>query len=183
MYKDLADPGGKHKKLYMSYLYIGVRVGTLGYDAAKELRNSLEKAIKNASAEQEKIRTEQEKYIRICINNFVFYLASMAAEEAMTAEAEEDRIDMNKVTEARDDLERIAFVAHDCKDKYWYDYKDTVVWAKFHLGMLTSEQTKNEVERLLSDASIPQPWKLQVRRSYAFYDLFPEHRDKVNLEV
>jgi hypothetical protein len=176
LYKDLGEPGGKHKNLYISYLYIGVRVGTLGYSAANVLRNSLEKAGRNASA-------EQETYIRICINNFVFYLATMAAEEAVIVKAEEDRIDPKTVNEALDDLERIASLAYDHKDKYWYDYKDTVVWAKFHLGMLTSEQTKKEVELLLSDANIPQQWKHQVRKSYTFYNLFPEHTDKVYLEV
>lgn len=104
---------------------------------------------------------------------------SSANDKYFPVESNED--DIENVRLAIAELEKIA--GEDNQNINMRDIKDTIVWAKLSLGIMTAQQAKAEVELLIKDRDITPRWKIDLKKRYDFYDRFPEHKDKVDLQV
>ncbi len=156
-------PTYKTNQIYKSYLGIALALGYDGYKASLDLQKSL--------SDRKSDPTPLQKTVIVrCLNNYLFYLAQRG-----------HKIDEPQIRQLLGELEQLADTNRD--DPAWRDYKDTIAWAKLHLGEETAERTKSYIESLIRDTNAPQEWQLATKERYDFYDRFPSHTQKVNLVI
>ena len=157
------SPAGKHNKIYKSYLNIATTMAEYGY------RNSVEMQVllKNVANE---LSDYQKELVRKCINNYVFFLSSRGQPE-----------DNERVARALPELEKITLDGRGID--LWYDYIDTLAWAKLHLNPGTASQTCNTILELIKNKGVPAPWKTAAIERYKLYNTVHPDEEDVDIEV
>jgi hypothetical protein len=152
LYKDFREPApaGNDNKIYSSYLNIAVELANNGYQNSNLMRESLR-------TRHEKPSTTQQAIITDSLNNFIFYLSSRGTQE-----------DSAKISRALPELQRIIDQGQTIP--LWYEYIDTMAWAKLHLGVRTAQETRAEIQRLFDNRAISHAWKIATKERYEFYD-------------
>lgn len=171
LYKDFEHPepaskhnqAGRHNKLYNSYLEIAATMAEYGY------RNSVE--MQGLSKNEADKRTDGQKdVVKHCTNNYVFFLSSRGRPE-----------DNERVARVLPELEKIT--SDGRKIDRWYDYIDTLTWAKLHLSLGTAAQTTNTILELIKNKGIPVAWKTAAIERYRFYNTVHPDEEDVDIEV
>ena len=174
-YKDPNCPHQFRRDRYESYLEAGVHISTIGNDSA----NDLAKLYKDKEIP---IPDDDNKWIGACRNNFIFY-ASSANDACFTIRRKGDDLKkLGDVAAAITDLERMLLDGR--KTEFSIHQKETLIWAKLCLGLITNVDAKNHIETLAQDADSTAEWWDDIQSRYRFYNRFPEHaNNKVNLIV
>lgn len=174
-YKDPLCPQSMRRDLYMSYLEGGVHIATIGNRSANDL-------VKLYQDKNMPIRDEDYKWISACRNNFIFYASSANDAHFKFRRTGDDLKNLGDVAAAITDLERI--LSDRKKTEFSFHEKETLIWAKLCLDMISNEDAKSQIETLAQDADSTAEWRDDIQDRYGFYNRFPEHaNNKVNLNV
>jgi hypothetical protein len=169
LYKDIPDPAtGVHRKnMYESYLDIAVHMTQRGYGQALELFKT----------QTDKPSIEQEDTMKVCLNNYAYFLAERSSREC--ARAQEDKV---KLGQLLPELKRISDA--NGKKSGWWALQDTLVWVELHLGYKTGQDAKALIEGIILDSCVPEQFKEETRKRYIFFNQFPQNSGrKVELSV
>jgi hypothetical protein len=171
LYKDFENPEpagkytpvGKHNKFYNSYLNIAATMAEYGYRNSVEMQDLLKK-------ERNEPTDDQKEVVKQCTNNYVFFLSSRGRPE-----------DNERVEGVLPELEKITLDGR--KIDRWYDYIDTLAWAKLPLNPGTALQTTNTILELIKNKGIPVGWKKAAIERYKFYNTVHPDEEDVDIEV
>jgi|GEM_PF-3940836 hypothetical protein len=174
-YRDPMCPQVHRRERYMGYLEGGAHISTVGNDSANKLiRLYREKKIP--------IPDDDAKWINACKNNFIFYVSAKHDTYFNISKSEDVIKTVGDVANAIKELE--AMLSDNRKTLSLVDNRETLIWAKLCLGIMTGQVAKTQIELLASDSNINDEWKKEVQERYEFYDRFPEHAgNKVNLAI
>jgi hypothetical protein len=169
LYKDFPEPGGRHNKVYKSYISMAESISAHGQEYGQLLRGLLDKEDREAITTQDvQKRARLERKIAVCLNNYVFYAAHNG-----------DKVAVESVI---DDLVKIASDKKAKGDPEWYSYEDTLIWARLHIGRYTAKDASEALQRLLDIPDISLQWKKAALERYELYNIFHPD-DKVTVSV
>lgn len=153
---DAPSPGGRHHELYKSYVTMSVRIAANAYVYASELQKFVDSQPSNSLTVSERIRYK--KVVDIALNNYVFYLA-----QRNTQNDKDLLIDL---------LPKLIKVAADKKasGEKWWDYEDTIIWAKLHLDRNEAAARKVEIQAILDSSNVCTDWRAAVKERYELYN-------------
>lgn len=159
LYKNFDDPvlGGRHYDLYRSYVSMAVRIGANAYIYASRLEQFIESQPADSLTAAE--RKKYKKVIDYALNNYVFYLAQRSS-------AKDREI-------LKDLLPKLVKSSADRKNAYeekWWDFEDTIIWAKLNLDRTQANLRRKELIDLIRTSGVDADWQLAVRERYALYN-------------
>jgi hypothetical protein len=173
LYKNLPKPacGGVHHDLYNSYVNMAVTIATVGYSYSQRLKEQLDNQRDAQMTNKEKDRYE--KILSVNLNNYLFYLAQRGRKD-----------DKEIVSGLLPSLEKIADDKQSQREKNWWYYKETVLWANLHLKRATAKETGQAVQLLLDLDQVDYEWKKDTAAHYDLHNrLCTQASDKVILAL
>lgn len=116
----------------------------------------------------------KEQIIVACLNNYVFYLAQRGSEQER---------DNESVASVLPKLIKIASEREAKGERGWWNYQETVAWAKLQLGRALAPETKDAVQRLMDNPDIDLDWKKDTKARYELHNKFYPPAEKVELSI
>ncbi len=145
----------RRRNLYESYLQIAMDMSKLGYEDSERMKDSLEQ-------QGMKLSSSQQRIVANCLNNHVFYLSSGFDRATFS---DDDKRELDKLFQ-----KLIALLQASSDQPYRWDLQDTRLWANLQMGYTNGADTKTELQTLLSEPTLPDSWKTDLKRRYAFHD-------------
>ncbi len=158
LYKNFEEPalGGRHHELYKSYVSMAVRIAANAYLYASKLQTFIDSQPNDALTQLEKARYR--KLIDVSLNNYVFYLSQRGTQK-----------DKDLLIDLLPKLSKVAADKKVAGDKWW-DYQETVIWAKLHMDRNTALICKLEINELMEIPNVSPDWRASVKERYALYN-------------
>ncbi len=158
LYKNFDDPhiGGRHHELYKSYVTMAVRIAANAYAYALKLQEFVDLQPWDALTAAEKIKYKSA--LDRSLNNYVFYLAQRGTQR------DKDLL--------YDLLPKLIKITSDKKTagEKWWDYEDTVIWAKLHIDRNSALTRKMEIKALIENPNVRADWRISVKERYDLYN-------------
>lgn len=159
LYKNFDEPslGGRHHKLYQSYVSMAVRIAANAYLYASRLEEFLDSRPPDSLTPAE--RKKYKKVIDYALNNYVFYLAQRGYKQ-----------DKHLLRELLPKLIKIASERKENNEERWWDFEDTVIWAKLNIDRNNAITCREEISVLMTSPSVDTDWRMSVKERYDLYN-------------
>ena len=149
---DVIDRGGRNREFFESLTTFIVGLTARAY----ELARALEALVRQ---EHEILTSKQAMLIHAAVNNYVFFLASRNMAE-----------DKAKLSSMIPVLEKIYSSSKAQYESGWWNFAETLAWAKFQLGRASAATTSKIIQEIFDDSAIDSAWKLSTKKRYDLYN-------------